>query len=441
MSPCAAFGYRDLRMFFIPLFGAAVTGRNYNVPGWKKAIVSLAGPLPGILLGVALGGVALALGTRWLMEAAGLMILLNGFNLLPFLPLDGGWVAHAILFSRRPWLDAGFRILAAVALILGGLALGTRMLPLIGAFLLFGVPLAFRVARVAAAVRREDLPTDAACDKIPAETACRIIDALRGSVPKGVGDKQLASLTLQVYETANARPPGWLATLAFAAVHAGSFLLAIVAPVALLFASGFGWRHPGERTAAEPRHALNVELIRSFPSPEAGLSPGDAHVTVIATFPTAEAAGGAVPSIASQLPGPHRLKLFGQTLILELPAGTDPIARGMCRPASVAESGGVCQLPHLGDGIRPRMRRAGRERGRSNRIGGPAVFLDTIELARHSSVVAGVGVVSAAVHRPQHVRTALSRTGPAERPGPAATGRADGRSARCFGPGLREAAW
>jgi len=31
------FGYRNLRMFFIPLFGAAVMGRHWNVPGWKKA--------------------------------------------------------------------------------------------------------------------------------------------------------------------------------------------------------------------------------------------------------------------------------------------------------------------------------------------------------------------------------------------------------------------
>ena len=28
--------YRNLRMFFIPFFGAAVTGQNWNVPGWKR---------------------------------------------------------------------------------------------------------------------------------------------------------------------------------------------------------------------------------------------------------------------------------------------------------------------------------------------------------------------------------------------------------------------
>ena len=42
-----AFGYRNLRMFFIPFFGAAVSGLNPRAAGWQKALVALAGPLPG----------------------------------------------------------------------------------------------------------------------------------------------------------------------------------------------------------------------------------------------------------------------------------------------------------------------------------------------------------------------------------------------------------
>src|SRR5437870_3320292 len=53
------FGYRNLRMFFIPFFGAAVSGQNYNVPGWKKAVVALAGPVPGIVVGAVLGAVGI----------------------------------------------------------------------------------------------------------------------------------------------------------------------------------------------------------------------------------------------------------------------------------------------------------------------------------------------------------------------------------------------
>lgn len=44
------FGYKNVNMFYIPFLGAAVTGRHHNVAGWKKAMVSLAGPLPSIVL-------------------------------------------------------------------------------------------------------------------------------------------------------------------------------------------------------------------------------------------------------------------------------------------------------------------------------------------------------------------------------------------------------
>jgi hypothetical protein len=102
------FGYRNLRMFFIPFFGAAVSGRHYNIAGWKKALVALAGPLPGILIGAPLGMVGLLLREPKVIEVAMLLLILNGFNLLPFLLLDGGWVVHAVLFVRHPVLDVLF---------------------------------------------------------------------------------------------------------------------------------------------------------------------------------------------------------------------------------------------------------------------------------------------------------------------------------------------
>jgi Zn-dependent protease len=86
-----AFNYRNLRMFFIPFFGAAVPGRNYNVPGWKKVVVSLMVPVPVILLGVILGAIGLLTHNALLLKIATVSLFLNGFNLLPLLPLAGGY--------------------------------------------------------------------------------------------------------------------------------------------------------------------------------------------------------------------------------------------------------------------------------------------------------------------------------------------------------------
>ncbi len=322
------FGYQDLRMFFIPLFGAAVSGRHYNVPGWKKAIVSLAGPVPGIALGAVLGVVAIVANQNWLLQASLFLLLLNGFNLLPFLPLDGGWVAHAILFSRHPSLDAGFRILAAVALILVGLAMGAFFLPLLGMFMLFGVPMAYRIARTAADIRSRGVDTTAQVDHIPTNAACRIIGELRNTLPKGLSDRQLANCTLQVFEAANARPPGWIATLAFGAVYAGCFVVPVLCLLMVAFTMRFGM---SGFVDAEPQHALNVEQIRCVEPPVAIPSTGDGGMTIIATFETPEAASGAFDTVSSRLGDSTRLKLFGQTLVLELPAGSEEVREQFVR--------------------------------------------------------------------------------------------------------------
>src|ERR1700759_4641270 len=42
------FGWRDLKMFFIPFLGAAVSGRRNGAESWKEGLVLLLGPLPGL---------------------------------------------------------------------------------------------------------------------------------------------------------------------------------------------------------------------------------------------------------------------------------------------------------------------------------------------------------------------------------------------------------
>jgi len=224
-----AFKYRNLKMFFIPLVGAAVTGRNYNVAGWKKAVVSLAGPVPGIFLGCALGATAMAIGEQeLLMQAAILMIVLNAFNLLPFLPLDGGWVLHAVLFSRHPLLDVLFRFVAAITLIGAGL-LGMWMFLLLGIFMLVSMRMSYQIVKIAADLRESDLLALSPDGlTIPVQTADTIIDRLTLAFPQAVPHNLRAQQTLQVFEAINAHPPGVLATLALLGVYGASFIAAII---------------------------------------------------------------------------------------------------------------------------------------------------------------------------------------------------------------------
>ncbi len=92
------FGYRNLRMFFIPLFGAAVSGQHFNAPGWKQIVVATWGRCRASCSATL--GVAGVLAERpLLIEAAVLTLIINGLNLLPVLPLDGGRDAHAAVLA------------------------------------------------------------------------------------------------------------------------------------------------------------------------------------------------------------------------------------------------------------------------------------------------------------------------------------------------------
>lgn len=159
------FGYRNTMMLFIPFLGALATARKEDASLTEKVWISLAGPLPGLILGI---GLAIAFGmpdvtdptlatwfseTNWVREISWTLIILNLFNLLPIYPLDGGQVADLLLFSRNPYLGVAFKGMGVLLLALLGLTQ-----PLMLAFALviaITIPTSFRMAKLNAKFRQE----------------------------------------------------------------------------------------------------------------------------------------------------------------------------------------------------------------------------------------------------------------------------------------------
>ncbi len=317
------FRYRNVRMFFIPLLGAAVSGRHYNVPGWKKTIVSLMGPLPGIFLGAAAGVAGLIVGWEPLVHAAILALILNGFNLLPILPLDGGWIMHSLFFSRHYVLDAAFRLLAVAGLMLGALLIGDGILFFLGLAMLIGLPMAFRMARVVETLRRRRVAAASPDDQsIPPETANVIVDEVRRSFPQSLSNKTAAQLTVQTFEALNARPPGWLATIALAGVHVGSFLFALVFVGVLMIAQHVGLGDFFSAAISAPRRPVDPEHIEVRRGPEAPDVPAE-EKTIVANFRNRNLAETAFDELADRIPPQATLMRFGQSLLLAIPADDD----------------------------------------------------------------------------------------------------------------------
>lgn len=113
-----AFGYGNVQMLMLPLVGGVTIGHEQEPSARARAWISLMGPLPGIVLGVALFLAGVDIGDGWLWLAALLLLLVNLFNLLPILPLDGGHLLHLLLPERAASVRKLFDALAIIVLVL-----------------------------------------------------------------------------------------------------------------------------------------------------------------------------------------------------------------------------------------------------------------------------------------------------------------------------------
>jgi Zn-dependent protease len=81
---------------FIPFLGAVVGMKQMPHDAWKEAQVALAGPILGSLGAVGVWAAGEALDSDLLIALAFTGFLLNLFNLLPIVPLDGGRAVAAV---------------------------------------------------------------------------------------------------------------------------------------------------------------------------------------------------------------------------------------------------------------------------------------------------------------------------------------------------------
>jgi Zn-dependent protease len=81
---------------FIPFLGAFVGMKQMPDNAWKEAQVALAGPILGSLGAAAVWVVGVAYDSNFLKALAFIGFLINLFNLLPVVPLDGGRAVAAL---------------------------------------------------------------------------------------------------------------------------------------------------------------------------------------------------------------------------------------------------------------------------------------------------------------------------------------------------------
>lgn len=157
--------FRGVQVFFVPGMGGATSGEKHEASPMTHLMVYLAGPVPGLLLALAVfAWVALGPGqtdATWYplaLTGAVAAFFINALNLLPVLPLDGGRVIELFLVGRLPWLRFIFAVGSGGLLLAAGVATGDNVMRAIGIVMLIGSQHHYRIAKASAMLLREKLP-------------------------------------------------------------------------------------------------------------------------------------------------------------------------------------------------------------------------------------------------------------------------------------------
>lgn len=129
------FGMKTKGIYLIPFLGGLALSDEKINTRWQDVVISIMGPFFGLILSTIFLVIYWVTGEMFFAGLAVFNALLNLFNLLPILPLDGGHVLKSISFSMNSKLGIGLCALAAVAGIILSYQLG---LTLFGFLLIMG---------------------------------------------------------------------------------------------------------------------------------------------------------------------------------------------------------------------------------------------------------------------------------------------------------------
>lgn len=130
------FGMKTKGIYLVPFLGGLALSDEKINTRWQDVVISIMGPMFGLLLSIVLLLIYLATGEMFFAGLAVFNAFLNLFNLLPILPLDGGHVLKSISFSMNS--VAGIVLCTAAAA--GGVVLSYSLgLTLFGFLLIMGM--------------------------------------------------------------------------------------------------------------------------------------------------------------------------------------------------------------------------------------------------------------------------------------------------------------
>lgn len=268
-------GYRNLHVFFVPGLGGVATGTKTDATPMQKVFVYLAGPVPGLVVAVA---VVVLFGEGsggdtppWAIQLVLAAIVINFLNLLPVTPLDGGRIAEVLVFAKLPLLRFLFAAACAVALFGGGFYLGDWVLRMLGLFFALSLPHQWRLYRLESALP----PRSGALTEEQAKAT--VFQAASSPRFAGWSFPNRSAAAVALVDELQSRKPRWLEVAGGLAIYVACLVLPVVAMLELTMygdvarmVMGAGSERPRElpEGPVEPMRDWKAEIAAASGKPE-----------------------------------------------------------------------------------------------------------------------------------------------------------------------------
>lgn len=131
-------GMGPARIYIIPFLGGVAKGQRGPRSEWDGVVVSMAGPLFGLLATIPFFGAAFLLNdSRWL-DGAFVIALINLINLAPAPPLDGSKAIGPVLAKIHPMLELGVLLLIGAIVVVWAFTRGSYIFAVFLVLALYG---------------------------------------------------------------------------------------------------------------------------------------------------------------------------------------------------------------------------------------------------------------------------------------------------------------
>ena len=191
-----------------------------------QVTVLLLGPLPGLVLALALQWTQAPEPSSILSDVIVWLTIVNAFNLLPIKPLDGGRVVNLLFFARSANLAAAFHFVAGLALMALAWFSTSVVLALLALLMLLTVRSTHADATVAAWVQGQDLQLPDEIERLD-DGQRREVFGLTQRWTRGQGTPEtLASHFRTLYGHAVAMTPTIPTAILYTGLYAAGFAIA-----------------------------------------------------------------------------------------------------------------------------------------------------------------------------------------------------------------------